>query len=187
MIKKILFIFFLLYLNNYKIFSQSCGKERWGVKTLTDSDTTKINFNHILRSSIHEQISIHPPDGKLNKRIASETTVYSITCYIVSYKKESDQDIHLVIMDPETKETMVAEIANPSCTDVMHSNQLNKFIKTYDWFISHIGKPTSKFKNVVNSKPVTITGVGFWDHLHGQKGMANGGREIHPVLSIKFQ
>jgi hypothetical protein len=31
---------------------------------------------------------------------------------------------------------------------------------------------------------VTITGVGFWDILHGQTGVAPNGIELHPVLSF---
>jgi hypothetical protein len=36
------------------------------------------------------------------------------------------------------------------------------------------------------STPVTITGVGFWDFLHGQTGVAPNGIEVHPVLDIVF-
>jgi hypothetical protein len=32
--------------------------------------------------------------------------------------------------------------------------------------------------------PVTITGVAFFDKLHGQTGVAPNGIELHPVLSI---
>ncbi len=32
---------------------------------------------------------------------------------------------------------------------------------------------------------VTVTGVGFWDELHGQGGNGNG-FELHPVLSINL-
>ena len=90
-------------------------------------------------------------------------------------------------MDPETKETMVAEIISPLCPEAIASSQYDNYVKTYTYFVDKIGKPTSKFKNVLNPKPITITGVGFWDYMHGQKGVANGGREIHPVLSIKYQ
>jgi hypothetical protein len=32
--------------------------------------------------------------------------------------------------------------------------------------------------------PVTITGVGFWDFDHGQRGVAPNAIELHPVLKI---
>lgn len=31
---------------------------------------------------------------------------------------------------------------------------------------------------------VIITGVGFWDIIHGQTGVAPNGIELHPVLSF---
>jgi hypothetical protein len=35
--------------------------------------------------------------------------------------------------------------------------------------------------------PVTVTGVGFFDRIHGQTGVAPNGIELHPVLDIQFQ
>ena len=34
---------------------------------------------------------------------------------------------------------------------------------------------------------VKLTGVGFFDFIHGQKGIAANGREIHPVLSMEYK
>jgi hypothetical protein len=36
------------------------------------------------------------------------------------------------------------------------------------------------------STAVTVKGVGFWDFLHGQTGVAPNGIEVHPVLDITF-
>jgi hypothetical protein len=36
------------------------------------------------------------------------------------------------------------------------------------------------------NQPVQITGVGFFDFIHGQTGVAPNGIELHPVLSISF-
>ncbi len=33
---------------------------------------------------------------------------------------------------------------------------------------------------------VTVEGVGFFDFLHGQTGVADNGVELHPVLDIEF-
>jgi hypothetical protein len=32
-----------------------------------------------------------------------------------------------------------------------------------------------------------VTGVGFFDRIHGQTGVAPNGIELHPVLDIQFQ
>jgi hypothetical protein len=34
--------------------------------------------------------------------------------------------------------------------------------------------------------PVVVTGVGFWDFPHGQRGAAMNLVELHPVLDIQF-
>ena len=36
------------------------------------------------------------------------------------------------------------------------------------------------------SGTVTVTGVGFFDVLHGQTGVAPNGIELHPVLAINI-
>jgi len=33
---------------------------------------------------------------------------------------------------------------------------------------------------------VRITGVGFFDYIHGQRGVAPNGIELHPVLDVEF-
>jgi hypothetical protein len=38
------------------------------------------------------------------------------------------------------------------------------------------------------SRPlVRVTGVGFFDFLHGQRGVAPNGIELHPVLEVEFR
>jgi hypothetical protein len=47
-----------------------------------------------------------------------------------------------------------------------------------------------KFGDIVRLEPnlpVTVTGVAFFDTLHGQEGVAPNGIELHPVLEIAFQ
>jgi hypothetical protein len=34
--------------------------------------------------------------------------------------------------------------------------------------------------------PVHVTGIGFFDFIHGQTGVAPNGVELHPVLSISL-
>ena len=35
-----------------------------------------------------------------------------------------------------------------------------------------------------NGKYQVKTGIGFFDYVHGQVGMAINGRELHPIFSI---
>ncbi len=180
-------ILFTLFYASQTITAQNCGVNRWSIKTLSDIDTIKIDFQQIIPSTVHEQISLEIPTDK-KSRLESETKVYSIDCFIVGFKKESDdKDIHIIIKDTETGETMVAEIPSYECFEIAKTSRYELFKQLQVWFIDNIGQPKSKFVYPEKPIPIIITGVGFFDFNHGQKGMANNGREIHPVLSIKLK
>ncbi len=186
-ILKILLILILSQLFISSSFIKNPLKKRWPVKTLSDKDTTLVNFKNIVKSSVHDQRNIKRPDGKLTNRHITETTIYTFDCYIVGFKKELDRDIHVIIKDINTGETMVAEIPNYKDIYIKKTSREKQFKLLRNWFVDNIGKPHSTFKMFNHPKLVTITGVGFWDTVHGQKGMAPNGREIHPILSMKFK
>src|SRR5437667_7732399 len=77
---------------------------------------------------------------------------------------------------------MIAEIPAPSCVGSGSvftsgiSNSRAEFDAKYT--------ATTSFTTV--NIPVQIRGVGMFDFLHGQTGVAPNGIEIHPVLSIVF-
>jgi len=147
----------------------------------------KIDFKKIIPSTVQEQTALEIPYGKKTYRLPSETKVYSIDCLIIGYKLEDDKDIHIIIEDEKTDSTMVIEIPSSECFDIQKTSRYILFNDLDEWFSKNIGHPTSKFVFLEKHIPVTITGVGFWDKLHGQKGTAHNGREIHPVLSIKLK
>jgi hypothetical protein len=181
--KLILIVCFLLFID--RCFAQ-CGEERWDVKTLSDPDTSLINFDNIIKTTIHEQASLTKP-LKIKRNLprrSDETSVYSINCYILGFKREKDMDIHIVIKDLDSEETMVAELPSPWCPEVEETSRSKTFNKINEWFLNNIGKPGERYKTLRKPIPVSITGVGFFDFVHGQKGMAPNGREIHPVLNI---
>jgi len=167
--------------------AQDCGVKRWDVKTLSDVDTSRIDFTHVVNSTVNEQINLPKPIGSNKARVKLEDTVYSIECYIIAFKKETDdKDIHVVIQDPITKETMVAEVISWECMSVKKTSRVQQFKELDNWFDENIGKPKTKFTYLIEPKLVRLTGVGFFDTFHGQKGMSPNGREIHPVLSMEL-
>lgn len=178
-----LLIFFISYLSTH---AQNCGIERWKIKTLSDADTSFIDFTNIKKNTVHEQVSLTRSVGKLNTRRPSEEEVYLIECFVIGFVKEKDHDIHIEVKDVNTAETMVIELVNPDCLDAKNTSRYQQLKEVYEAFINKMGRPPSTFKYLTNPVLITITGVGFWDFLHGQKGMARNGREIHPVLSLTF-
>ena len=78
---------------------------------------------------------------------------------------------------------MVAEIVNPECPNIVNTSRYATFKTLRDWFVATYS-PTTSFKTInVN---VHITGVGFFDFLHGQTGIPPNGREIHPILTMSL-
>lgn len=142
-----------LFLTSQIITGQNCGIERWSIKTLSDKDTLKINFKNIIPTTVHEQVSLESPKEK-KSRLTSESNVYSIDCFIVGFKKESnDKDIHIIIEDIETDETMVAEIPSYECFEIQKTSRYELFKQLQEWFIINIGQPKSNFVFLENIFP----------------------------------
>jgi len=50
---------------------------------------------------------------------------------------------------------------------------------------THFGGPITRKTRPQNLR-VSVTGVGFFDPIHGQEGVATNGIELHPILDIVF-
>ena len=77
---------------------------------------------------------------------------------------------------------MIVEIPDPGCVGAgsPFRPQISQARAKFD---SHY-VANATFQSV--SVPVTVTGIGFFDRIHGQTGVAPNGIELHPVLSIDF-
>ena len=161
----------------------SCGVERWSVKTGTDADAGLINLHSQTQTTIATLISL-PAPGNLpsNNRIQpTETTVFQLHDTLTEYKLESDSDYHLILSDGSSK-TMIVEIPDPAC--VGSSSPLLSGIQNARSEFDARYTVTGSFQTA--NVPVTVTGVGFFDFLHGQTGVAPNGIELHAVLDIQF-
>ena len=163
--------------------AQSCGVERWSVKTGTDPDVGLVDLN-APQSNLITTLRSWPAPNPIpaNNRVAPyETTVWVLNATLTSYKLENDSDYHLVLQDASGN-TMIAEIPLPAC------------VGSSSPFLSGITHARSQFDAVYTATssfqtanvPVRITGVGMFDFLHGQTGVAPNGIELHPVIDIIF-
>jgi len=161
----------------------SCGRERWSVKTGTDADVGLVNLQSKTPTTVASLVSLSapsnlPPDNRIQP---TETTVFQLQATLTKYKLESDSDYHLVLKDG-SGHTMIVEIPSPNC------------VGSSSPFLSAIKNARSAFdaQYTANNRiqtvnvPVTVTGVGFFDFIHGQTGVAPNGIELHPVLDIQF-
>ncbi|GIH19594.1 putative Ig domain-containing protein [Rugosimonospora africana] len=169
--------------NNPLSTTGSCGVERWAVKTGTDADRSKITLNSTTATTIAELGALSAPANlPSNNRVApTEDTVYQVHATLTEYKLEADSDYHLVLTDGSSH-TMIAEIPDPACVGAPSplTSSIQKARSEFDAKYT----PTTSFKTA--NVAVTITGVGFFDFLHGQTGVAPNGIELHSVLDVGF-
>ncbi len=170
----------------------SCGAERWLVKTLSDPDAPKINWTPV--SATVTELGSLPRPGSLpedHRTPPVELQVYKVKAILTDFKREKDDDFHLVLVDPDNRaHTMVAEIPAPNCAEAEAIKRLEaprcEFLSQFpdpgrSWSWSH-PRPD---KVGEQGALVEVTGVGFFDFEHGQNGLAPNAIELHPVLSIR--
>ena len=166
---------------------QHCGKERWSVKTGTDSDVGSVNIASPQNTTIAQLVGLTPPNPiPANNRFGpTENTVFVVNATLTDYKMEGgskgDSDYHLVLQDDQGR-TMVAEIPSPTCVGdgSPFAAQIANARAEFD------GQFTATTSFQTANIPVQVTGVGFFDFAHGQNGAAPNVIELHPVLDIVF-
>jgi hypothetical protein len=177
-----LFLAVLLLVVPTTLFAQ-CGVERWSVKTGTDPDAGLVNLNSPTNTTIAALRAPAAPNPiPANNRVSPwETTEWILNATLTLYKLESDSDYHLVLQDAGGL-TMIVEIPSPTCVGAGSpffagiQNARSEFNARFT--------ATTSFQTA--NIPVQIKGVGMFDFLHGQTGVAPNGIELHPVLDVIF-
>ena len=164
------------------IFAQ-CGVERWSVKTGTDADVGLINMSASTATTIQSLRALTAPATlPANNRVApTETTIFTLSATLTQYKLESDSDYHLVLSDASGN-TMIAEIPSPNCVGA--GSPFGPGIQNARSEFDARFTATTSFQTA--NIPVAVKGVGFFDFLHGQTGVAPNGIELHAILDIVF-
>lgn len=160
-----------------------CGGERWSVKIGSDADVGLVNLNSPTPTTLATLTNLSPPRTiPDNKRAQpTETTLWVINATLKQYQKQADSDYHLLLIDGAGHQ-MIAEIPSPNCmaSGSPFASGVSRARAQFDAKFT----ATSALKNA--NVPVQITGVGFFDYLAGQTGVAPNGIELHPILDIVF-
>ncbi|HEV2262136.1 MAG TPA: hypothetical protein VGR69_07625 [Candidatus Rubrimentiphilum sp.] len=168
-----------------------CGTERWHIKTLDDADAVKIKAPPQV-ASVHQMRALPVPSGfdknnDTSRYVPVEETEYTVSAILVGFKEESDRDLHIVLADPSSPaDTMIGEVPDPQCSTVAASGHATQIAKVRNAFIKCFGTPPVGSLMKFSGKMIAqLTGVGFFDVLHGQTGVAPNGLEIHPIVKVK--
>jgi len=157
-----------------------CGVERWDVKTGTDAGSQSVNLDVLQPTTVAAMDGLRAPSNPTARVQATETTEFQIKATMSGFKQEGDSDYHIVITDGQ--KTMIVEIPSPNCVSTL-SPFRSRIVQARAEFDARF-TASPQFQTV--SIPVTVTGIGFFDRIHGQTGVAPNGVELHPVLDIAF-
>jgi hypothetical protein len=191
--------------------AQNCGgKERWGPKDGTDSQAQNIDLTKITDEHVTDLVTISQPqlpDGNTTRIVPDETHVYRVQARLIKWKRESDNDYHLVLTDdtlnyteesahppvPPTGHSFIGEVPDPSCfsgsdgsfgSQTPFANGITSARQTMDQRFPNADQ--SGAWNDAAAAQVEVTGIVFFDRPHNQTGRAPNNIEIHPVLAIRF-
>jgi len=160
-----------------------CGIERWSVKTLKDPAGRALTLSPKATTIRALRRKTVPGYLGLRRGRGVERTTFRVRAKLVEMKLEADSDIHLVIADPaRTGATMIAEFPARSCTAGATAKARTKMSRARAALIAACGAPSGSFRKLNGT--ATVTGVGFFDQIHGQTGVAPNGVELHPVVGF---
>jgi hypothetical protein len=153
-----------------------CGVQRWPVKIWADDDAATVQRDSVRAASIPALRALLRPSGPFPHRGRigpEERTVYRVRAQLAQVLAESDGDFHLLLRDSvDASATLVAEIPDSACAvGTGHEAQYAEVRRT--------------LRQLPRQAMVEVEGIGFFDTLHGQRGMAPNGFELHPVLQLR--
>ena len=180
--------------------------QRWHTKTLDDVDEHLINWTpQILTVTQMNNLPVptgyseNGPGGSDNGRFAPyEDQVFTVQALLVTRKHETgssgDDDYHIEIRDPNNPSaTMVTEAPHGTCTYACASGFGSYFDGIRSKLDTCFGAATSSFQAFPAGVVVNLTGVGFFDGLHGQTGALGNPTSgpasnfgLHPLLYMEF-
>jgi hypothetical protein len=163
-------------------FTGSCGVERHEVKDLLDGFVPGASRD----IRVAELRTLPVPADADAGRTPPERIVYRIQALALADKIEADSDIHLALADPaDPSATLIAEFPAASC--LAQSTEAPELESARADLVGALGDPptSSRYHHLSPPPCVTLTGVAFFDRIHGQRGVAPNGIELHPVLTFQ--
>jgi hypothetical protein len=141
-----------------------CGVERWPIKTLKDRPV----LAPAQPTTVAHLTSLPRPANLPNTRLPFEHRTFTVVAAVTLDRAEADLDHHLVLRSGAR--TMIAETPSLACTGGAAPARRQQMEAA-----RRAARPCARAR---------VTGVAFFDFLHGQTGVAPNGIELHPVLGF---
>ena len=164
---------------------QSCGIERWPVKTLSDPSATSVDLLSAVSTTIGalNQLTPHCSSIPSLRTYPEEFKTFDVTGKILVVRLEDDHDYHIALQDlSDPSVTIVTEIADATCEGAVTSPFRQLLGQTRNAFNAIIG---GQSLSAMVGQTLKVRGVGFYDFNHGQTGRSQSCLEIHPVIGVE--
>ena len=162
---------------------------RWSVRTGADPGAQKLVGKAPTMTTIASLRALPvpaflPPEGRSP---GAEETVWQLDATLTMFRLLQTGDYKLVIADDQGN-TMNARIPDPDrlTSGSFFAEQIAAARQAFESQIPEIQTPTA-FTRIQVPVPVTLQGLGFFESLHGQLGVAPNGIALYPVISIVFR
>jgi len=165
-----------------------CALSRTDVKSLRDPTAAGIQFDPPIDTTISALNAIPPRCGPTgNHRVRDEEQrVYRIEGTVIRAKRERDHDIHVVLADATNpKDHVIVESDDPDFGKNVASPYRDRLAAARRMTEALVGPPPAEAFDDLKGTTVRVTGVGFFDVNHFQKGRSRSCIELHPILTIE--
>ena len=165
-----------------------CALTRSEVKALGDRDAARVAFDAVVPttiSALNDLPSHCGPAGNRRLRV-EEFRVYEVVGRITRVRRERDRDIHIVLADLEQpRDRLVVEMGDPDTRSGRRSPSRDRLAAAQRTFEALQRQLAAASLRELEGRSVRVTGVGFFDVSHFQRGRSRSCIELHPVLSIE--
>ena len=141
-----------------------CGTERWAVKTLQDRPT----LLPLQVTTLRFLVTRPAPPSLPFRPLSFERHVYRVIAAVTEIRAEEDGDLHVILRNGRLH--MIAEAPSPGCF------ARAKLVRKVQMLVAR--------RAVRVCRRAEVTGVAFFDYLHGQIGVAPNAIELHPILKF---
>lgn len=165
-----------------------CTIARGNVKGLRDTDARRIRFDNAIDTSVAalNDLPSHCGPTRDHRVREEEFQVYRVIGTIRGVKRAPDQDVHIVLDDPDNPGLhVIVELPDPDSRGSAKSPYQKRLALAMHMFENLLEETGASQWNQLRGVRVRVTGVGFFDLSHFQVGRSRSCIELHPVLAIE--
>ena len=168
----------------------ACALTRSEVKALRDLDAARVAFDAVIPTTITalNDLPSHCGPAGNRRRSAEEFRVYEVVGRMTRVRRERDRDVHIVLADVEhPRDRLVIELGDPDTRSGRRSPYRARLAAAQRMFEDLQRQFGVRSVRELEGRSVRVTGVGFFDVTHFQRGRSRSCIELHPVLAIEPQ